>query len=326
MKKIAVVGFGFMGAVHTKNIIESSNLELCGIIDNREGDIFAGIELTGNHGQLNLPFEELSKVPVFKSIEACCDTARPDALSICVPLFLHYEMARKALLLGLDVLLEKPFCQDTKQCEELIELAKRHKRILMVAHCIRFAPEWEFLAQCIRDKRYGELQLLSTGRLGGEPTWGVWLNPEIKKTCGGALFDLLIHDIDFANYCLGTPENVEIKLNAGEYYEISMQYPGITAQVSVKGGFLHQYTPFAAEFAATFENGSIRYNTMRHGVIEIGTDGGYDRIETCGDLYRNELEYFAQCICTRKSPAKCLPESSMLAIDICRKIKQTVSG
>ncbi len=326
MKKIAVVGFGFMGVVHAKNILESESLELCGIIDKRDGDIFAGIESTGNGGKLDLLLERMRQVPVFKSIKACCKAVQPDAVSICVPLFLHYKLAREALLLGLDVLLEKPFCQNTDQCTKLIELSEKQKRILMVAHCIRFAPEWNFLAECIRDKRYGELQLLSTSRLGGEPTWGAWTNPEIKKTCGGALFDLLIHDLDFANYCLGTPEDVKVNLTTGEYYEIGLRYPGSEAQVSVKGGFLHCHAPFAAEFAATFERGSLRCSTMRPGIVEIGTDAGPDRIVTGGNLYRDELEYFAQCIDNRNKPIKCLPESSMLAIGICEKIKQTIYG
>ena len=46
-KKIVVIGFGFMGVVHAKNIIASWKLELCGIVDNRDGDIFAGIESRG---------------------------------------------------------------------------------------------------------------------------------------------------------------------------------------------------------------------------------------------------------------------------------------
>ena len=323
MKKIAVIGFGFMGVVHAKNIINSGNLELCGIVDNRTGDIFAGLDNTGNQGALDLPLEQLKRMPVFKTLEECADEVQPDAVVICVPLFLHYDLTKKALNLGLDVLLEKPLCPEIGQCRELIALAEEKKRILMVAHCIRFAPQYEFLAQCIRDERYGKLRWLTTSRMGGEPTWGVWQNPEIKKTCGGSLLDLLIHDLDFVNYCFGIPANVKVNVHCDEYWEAALQYEH-DAAISIKGGFLHRNTAFAAEYAATFERGSLRFCTLQSDVIHAGADTGSQAITVAGDGYCEELKYFAECIVSRVQPLRCLPESSMQAIELCCNIRSKV--
>jgi predicted dehydrogenase len=318
MKKMVIVGFGFMGVVHAQNIIKSDKLELCAIIDNRE-DIFAGIEDTGNTGKLDLAMERLKATPVYKNLDECYKMEKPDAVSICVPLFLHYELTKQALNLGLDVLLEKPFCPELKQCQELIDLAEEKNRILMIAHCMRFAPEWDFLAECIKDKRYGKLKLLTATRMGGEPTWGVWQDEKIKKTCGGSLLDLLIHDIDFTNYCLGRPEDVKLNLKADEYWEFELKY-NESARVSIKGGFLYRHSQFASECAATFENASIRFSTQQPGVIHIGTDAGAESKNVEGDAYFNELEYFAECILTRNKPGKCLPKNSMQTIEICKII------
>ncbi|MDD5464547.1 MAG: Gfo/Idh/MocA family oxidoreductase, partial [Candidatus Moranbacteria bacterium] len=164
-KKMAVVGFGFMGVVHAKNILATDRLELCGIVDNRGGDIFSGLERTGNQGNLNLPLDQLRRIPVFTSLQECIEKIHPDAVVISIPLFLHYQLTEEALKLGLDVLLEKPFCPTTEQCGELIKLAEKNNRILMVAHCVRFDPPWKFLVDRIRDKRYGELKLLTTSRM-----------------------------------------------------------------------------------------------------------------------------------------------------------------
>jgi predicted dehydrogenase len=319
MKKIAVIGFGFMGVVHAQNILASENLILCAIVDNRE-NIFIGIENTGNKGQLDLSVERLKKMPVYKTLEECCQKENLDAVSICVPLFLHYELAKKALNLGLDVLLEKPFCPELEQCQELINLAKEKKLILMVAHCVRFAPEWEFLANCISDKRYGELKLFSTNRTAGEPTWGVWQDEKIKQTCGGALMDLLIHDIDHANSCLGTPSDIKVNFRCDDYWEIALKYPDNPAKISIKGGFLHRNTPFASEYVATFERGSVRYNTQQPGIIHIGINSGQESVQFNGDMYVNEIEYFAKCIYARNKPEKCLPEASLQTIEVCKKI------
>jgi predicted dehydrogenase len=319
-KRIAVVGFGFMGAVHAKNILENERLELCAIIDNRS-NILEGIEKTGNRGDLELPIDRLKQIPVYRTLEECVEKERPDAVSICVPLFLHYELTRNALELGLDVLLEKPFCPIPEQCDELIAQAKAKGRILMVAHCVRFFPAWQFLSECIKDKRYGELKLLTASRMGGEPAWGVWRDDKIKKTCGGSLLDLLIHDIDFVNSCFGKPEYIKLNLNLDEYWEFELKYGTSPALISIKGGFLHRHTAFASEYAVTFERGSIRYSSLCPEFIHIGTDAGPETIEVTGDGYANELDYFAGCIETRRQPLKCLPEEARMAIDICQRIK-----
>jgi predicted dehydrogenase len=291
-KKIAVIGFGFMGMVHAKNVLANAKLELCAIIDNKE-NIFDGIENTGNHGHLGLPVKNFKQIPVYKSLEECVGMETPDAVLICVPLFLHYELTRKALMFNLDVLLEKPFCPEPEQCGELIKLAKERNRILMVAHCVRFDSAWEFLAECIKDKRYGSLKMLSTCRSCGEPTWGVWRDEKVKKTSGGALYDLLIHDIDFVNSCLGVPLDLKINFTAGDYWEISLNYEK-PAGISVKGGFLHCHTAFASEYVADFENASIRYSSLEPGKIRVGTDQEPVTVDLKGDAYINELEYFVK--------------------------------
>ena len=321
-KKIVVVGFGLMGVIHAKNIIVSDKLELCGIVDNRDENIFAWVKSTDNTGEPDLLLEQLKKIPVYKTLKECVAQQKTDAVFICVPLFLHYDLAKEALNLGLDVLLEKPFCHEVWQCQELTDLAKEKKRILMVAHCIRFAPEWQFLADCIKDKRYGELKLLTTTRMGGEPTWGVWQNEKVKKTCGGALMDLLIHDIDFVNFCLGIPVDIKVHLKCDEYWELGLQYTDNPAKISIKGGFLYRNTTFASDYAATFEYGSIRYSTKQREIIDIGTDSGSRSVQVSGNMYANELEYFANCIIAGQSTQDCLPEASLLAIEICQKIKQ----
>ena len=108
--------------------------------------------------------------------------------------------------------------------------------------------------------------------------------------------------------------------------EIELKYKDNPAPVSVKGGFLNRHTAFASEYIATFDNGSIRFSTLQPGVVNIGTDTDPEMIEVKGDGYANELDYFSECIMTRKPPEKCLPETSMQAIEICWKLKQISQG
>ncbi len=315
-KKIAVIGFGFMGVVHAKNIIENDKLELCAIIDNRD-NIFDGIENTGNKGTLDLPIDKLKQVHVYKTLEECVEKEQPDAVSICVPLFMHYEFAQKALNHGLDVLLEKPFCPEVSQCRELIELAKEKNKILMVAHCLRFRPAWKFMAECIKNQCYGKLKMLSMTRKGGMPTWGIWKDLEIRKTCGGGLWDLLIHDIDFTNHHIGIPGSLKVNVNVDDYWETSFEKDG--SVVSIKGGFLHPHAPFEAEYFATFENASLQYSTKDLKKLYISSIDGLEEKKVEDNCYFDEMDYFAECIIERQAPLECLPEEAMRAIEICVK-------
>ena len=99
-----------------------------------------------------------------------------------------------------------------------------------------------------------------------------------------------------------------------------MQY-NHEAAISIKGGFLHRNTPFAAEYAATFECASLRFCTLHPETIHLGTDDGHEEITISGDAYCNELKYFVECITQRVPPKLCLPESSLQAIELCRMIR-----
>ncbi|MHB9138703.1 MAG: Gfo/Idh/MocA family protein [Victivallaceae bacterium] len=319
MIRTIIVGFGFMGQTHAINILKTQGMELCAIVDQTPAEKLLKTP-GGNFNTGLLDAKTISRIPFFNDTARCLEKIKPDAAIICLPMFLHYAVTRLCLEHGCHVLLEKPFCPEVEQCRDLIVLAEEKKHSLMVAHCIRFAPQYEFLAQCIRDERYGKLRWLSTSRMGGEPAWGVWQNPEIKKTCGGSLFDLLIHDLDFVNYCFGAATEFKINVHRDEYWEVSLQY-NYEAAISVKGGFLHRHTAFAAEYAATFERGSIRFSTLQPDIVHVGTDSGSQAVTVSGDGYCEELKYFAECIARRISPVRCLPESSMKAIELCHRIR-----
>jgi predicted dehydrogenase len=320
VKRIAVVGFGFMGVTHARWILSTPGLELCGIVSSR-GRPALTAPTQGNLGAQQLPADLGGEVPFFANLGECAREQKLDAVSICVPLHLHYQVVKQALELGLDVLVEKPFCADIKEGSELISLARECGLILMVAHCVRFAPEWAYLADCVRQSRFGKLKVLSLTRMGGVPNWGAWTDPKVAATCGGSLMDLLIHDIDFANSILGVPSRSAVNFHTDEFWDISLSYSDSPALVSVKGGFLHKNSPFSSECVAIFETASIRFSSMQPGLLYIGSEKrGLETMELPGDAYAAEIAYLAQCIEHRKQPLLCMPEESLLAVEICQKM------
>src|SRR6267154_211797 len=74
-------------------------------------------------------------------------------------------MAKAALEAGKVVLVEKPVAIDVKHGEELVALAEKHQRILMVGHILRYHPAILKLQELIRDGALGKIDYLYSNRL-----------------------------------------------------------------------------------------------------------------------------------------------------------------
>lgn len=57
-----------------------------------------------------------------------------DAVVLALPAHCHYEFARKVLEIGKDVFVEKPLAMSSRECEDLIDIANKKKRIVFVGH------------------------------------------------------------------------------------------------------------------------------------------------------------------------------------------------
>jgi len=324
--KIAIIGFGFMGRTHAINLVQTEGHELCAIVNKTPPEIF----LNTSGGNLNtgeLDTERLKEIPYFEDTAECLKAIRPDAAIICVPTLFHAETTRLCLEQGCHVLLEKPICLDPEQAEEMIVLAKAKQRTFMVAHCLRFFPEYELLKKTIESQRLGSLKMLKMSRFSGEPSWGSWQEKQIKESSGGALFDLLIHDIDFLNSALGKPEKIWnspalTEAFRGSYINSTWEYPDSGTLALVEGGNCYPpQRPFEAGYSALFENGTMLYSSVEPGKVKFVTA---DEV-TVEDLsceksgYLKELEYFLECAKSGRFPEKCPPEEALAAIQLCHR-------
>ena len=73
----------------------------------------------------------------------------------------------------------------------------------MPALCMRFWPAWRWAADRIREGTFGAPRSVRLQRLGPRPTWSSFYADE--TACGGALFDLHVHDADFVVHLFGEP-------------------------------------------------------------------------------------------------------------------------
>jgi len=327
MKKVAVIGFGFMGLTHTINILKNKRLQLKAIVDRDPGIIEKKLtEQTGNFSTGCLSEESLEGINKYASLDECLVMEDIDACFICVHTGLHFDMTKKALLAGKHVFLEKPMCLDIKQGEELIRLANKRNLILMPGQVVRFMPAYLELKRWMIVQEYGPLEFLSLSRFAGIPSWGEWAARQADfGSSGGALFDLVLHDIDFVQSILGNPDSIRSEILPGrlsghDYINAIWKYDNNRITVKVEGGLIfHSTFPFHAGFSAKFEKASILYHTLQPDHISIATDHGVMQVWAgpANDGFSGEIEYFATCIDEGTRPVLCTPESALQTIRIC---------
>jgi predicted dehydrogenase len=327
MIKVVVVGFGFMGKTHTGNLLKNPNAKLVAIVDKSTENIQKNLkEESGNFSTDSFSEEELFKVNVYADFDECLKTEKPDACIIAVHTNLHYEMAKLALDSGCHVFLEKPFCLDVAGGKELIKLAHAKNKILMIGHVLRFMQAYLTLKNWIESEEFGKLEFLSLSRFSGVPAWGQWKEKQKDfGSSGGALFDLVIHDIDFAQWVCGNPDEISAiclpgKLSKHDYVSALWNYRNKNLQVKIEGGnTFHTAYPFHAGYSARFENASVLYypKDPQNIIVTTETETTLVPAGDANDGFSEELDYFILCIKKNKQPDMCTPESALESIEIC---------
>ncbi|MDO5524447.1 MAG: Gfo/Idh/MocA family oxidoreductase [Bacteroidia bacterium] len=326
---IVVVGFGFMGMTHTLNILKNPNLHLKAIVDRVPDNILDKLnEQSGNFSTESIEADQLAGVKTYSGLAECLQAEKPDACIIAVHTALHFEMAKMALEAGVNVFVEKPFCLNVEEGEQLIELARSQNKVLMVGHVVRFMPAYETLKRWIDTQEFGQLEFLKLSRFTGIPAWGQWKDRQKDfGSSGGALFDLVIHDIDFAQWVCGVPNTIEAqvlpgKLSHHDYISALWKYNPSNVIVKIDGGnTFHAAYPFQASFSARFENASVFYSSLDPHTIQVTTDTD-TTVVSGGDAnqgFADELYYFTDCIRSGVRPEKCTPESALESVRICHR-------
>jgi UDP-2-acetamido-3-amino-2,3-dideoxy-glucuronate N-acetyltransferase len=148
--RIAVVGNGYWGRNLVRNFHELDALKL--VCDGKEEVERAVHE----------KYPAISFTRDYSEVLASSDV---DAVVLATPAATHFEMARRALLAGKDVLVEKPLALGVSEGAELIELAAARGRILMVGHILRYHPAVRKLQELIARGALGQIQYLYSNRL-----------------------------------------------------------------------------------------------------------------------------------------------------------------
>jgi len=113
--------------------------------------------------------ESISKaypgVRVTSEVEDIFSADDLQAVVVAAPASQHYMLSKAALEHGKDVFVEKPLALRVADGEELVQIARRNGRILMVGHILEYHPAVSELKRLVREGQLGKIQYLYSSRL-----------------------------------------------------------------------------------------------------------------------------------------------------------------
>lgn len=169
---------------------------------------------------------------------------------IATPNLLHYEQAKKALLAGKNVILEKPFTTKAVQARELVQIAKERHLFLVDAVPTAFLPNFTILKEQI--PKIGRIKLVMSNYsqyssrydqvlAGGKPNI---FNPDYA---GGSLMDINFYNVYLNVALFGKPEHAVYYPNI---------YPGL---IDTSGNLVMCYDGFVSQNAGAKDTWGVNF-------------------------------------------------------------------
>ncbi len=190
--RLGVIGSGYWGPNLIRNFMDLPGSKVVAVADLRTSRLdhvrsrYPGIQTTEDYSTLF-------------SMDL-------DAAVVATPPATHFEIAKDCLLNDLGVLVEKPLALNSRDAEELIDLADRRNLTLMSGHTFEYNPAVRALKQLIQKGELGNVYYIDSVRT----------NLGLFQRDLNVLWDLAPHDLSVLIYLLGD-EPTSVGASGGSY-------------------------------------------------------------------------------------------------------------
>jgi predicted dehydrogenase len=182
--------------------------------------------------------ERYQDAQVVSKIDDILDDPSIQLVVVATPNALHYEIAKKALEKGKNVIVEKPFTASTEEAEVLISLAKATNKLLTIHHNRRWDSDFKTVEKVVKSNLLGDIVNFEVYYDRFNPTFKHnWKEKNIAGS--GVLYDLGSHLIDQALCLFGLPQevfaNLEIQKQGGEvidYFKLLLKYTNLNVTLT----------------------------------------------------------------------------------------------
>ncbi|MBP6539620.1 MAG: Gfo/Idh/MocA family oxidoreductase [Saprospiraceae bacterium] len=163
--RIGLVGVGHLGKIHLRCLLKTKFIV--------EGFFDTNQEVSD---QIATEYN----VKAFRDFDSMLDAV--DCIDIVSPTVFHFEIAKKAIIKGKHIFIEKPLTETTEQARELVSLAIKYNVIVQVGHVERYNPAIRSMSGVKFNPKFIEGHRLAM------------FNP--RGTDVSVVLDLMIHDLD----------------------------------------------------------------------------------------------------------------------------------
>lgn len=304
MLKYALIGFGGLGKLHFKNLLEiekkRSDIKLVSICGADRSTLTQSTSL--NIGSTSLDDVDFSKYTLYDTIEELFDNEKLDFVVTALPTVIHKDSAIYALKHGVHVFSEKPMALSYNDCTEMVKEAEESGKVLMIGQCLRFSGAYEKAKEYVNSGIYGKPLRAEFKRYSQLPTWSFnnWLLD--RKQSGGCPIDMHVHDVDMINHFFGIPKAVTSHSTSNkvelESIFTTYEYEDVFVTSAADWSFPQTY-PFSASMTILFEKAALVIEGEK---LTVYTDDEiitpeYDKT----DYFYKELDEFINCAVSGQS-------------------------
>lgn len=316
--RVAILGAGFMGGTHA-----------------RAWQAIPGVEVAAIYAKSAARAQPLAQSLATTWTDNLANIVNDPSITVvdvCLPSPLHREASEAALASGKHVLLEKPIALTLDDADAIVERAAAAGTRFMVAHVLRFWPEYVELQRQVASGDYGSPRSVLATRRQAFPAWSDLFTRSDQT--GGAVVDMMIHDFDTVSWVLGTPVAVTARgrrnARSGGFDQVQslVDYQAGGSAVIDGGMEMPESYPFGSRFEVLCDAGALEYH-YRAGGRSFEAGGGVNHLTLYPatgesipaivepvDPFQAEVEYFAECVRSGAPPVRVTARDAILALKV----------
>lgn len=194
--KVAIIGAGRMGITHYSIINSHPDIAISSIAD--------------PSGLILSMMKKYLSVKTYKDYHDLFKDDHPDAVLVCTPPNLHYDILKKAAENNIHVFVEKPYTTDHQQSQALARIFESKELVNQVGYVNRFNDVFSEVRRLVGENVIGDLirfksEMFSCTVVKPDDGEG-WRGS--RESGGGAVYEMASHAIDLVNYIVGKPDKV----------------------------------------------------------------------------------------------------------------------
>jgi len=183
---LGIIGYGYWGPNLARNFFAANDCTLKAVVD-------------GRPERLAVLAKVFPSVKGVKDADDIINDSEIDAVVIATSVFSHFPLAKKALMAGKHVLIEKPMTSSVAEADQLIELAAKRGLTLMVDHTFLYTGAVQKMKEIIDSEGIGQPRYFDSSRI----NLGLF-QPDVN-----VIWDLAPHDLSILTYLVKeTPASI----------------------------------------------------------------------------------------------------------------------